>query len=41
MPCAPQGRDVVDMLHAALRKLDVHVHVDALVNDTVGTLMAR
>jgi hexokinase len=36
-----EGQDVVAMLQAALVRLDVHVHVEAVVNDTVGTLMAR
>ena len=36
-----EGQDVVTLLQDALRRRDVHVHVEAVVNDTVGTLMAR
>ena len=36
-----EGQEVVALLQDALRRLDVHVHVEAIVNDTVGTLMAH
>lgn len=35
-----EGHDVVPMLQAALKKLDVPVEVVALINDTTGTLVA-
>lgn len=35
------GRDVVKLLQSALDQKQLHVHCNALVNDTVGTLMAR
>ena len=35
------GRDVCGLLQAEIDKLDLPVRVAALVNDTVGTLMAR
>ena len=35
-----EGEDVVALLQKALKEKDVHVTVDALANDTVGTLMA-
>mmetsp|Transcript_33890 Transcript_33890/g.80738 ORF Transcript_33890/g.80738 Transcript_33890/m.80738 type:complete len:447 (-) Transcript_33890:139-1479(-) len=34
-----EGADVVALLQKALKEQDVHVIVDALANDTVGTLM--
>ncbi|KAI8809664.1 hexokinase-domain-containing protein [Cladochytrium replicatum] len=36
-----EGTDVVDLLTAAIRRKKLHIHVSALVNDTVGTLMAH
>ncbi|ORY86936.1 glucokinase, partial [Protomyces lactucae-debilis] len=38
---AAVGRDVVELLQDELNKRDIPVNVVALVNDTVGTLMAR
>ncbi|CAG8602383.1 10146_t:CDS:2 [Paraglomus occultum] len=35
------GRDVVEMLHEALERKNVPVKVVAMVNDTVGTLLAH
>lgn len=35
-----EGKDVVPMLQAALKKLNVPVNVVALINDTTGTLVA-
>ncbi|KAL1620889.1 glucokinase [Diplodia seriata] len=35
------GKDVCGLLQEQIDKLDVPVHVTALANDTVGTLMAR
>ena len=35
------GKDVVELLQTAINERNVPVHVVALVNDTVGTLMAR
>ncbi|KAH8917565.1 putative glucokinase [Atractiella rhizophila] len=36
-----EGNDVVKLLQDALDRKHIHVHCSALVNDTVGTLMAR
>jgi len=35
------GKDVVELLNEALARKNVKVHVTALVNDTVGTLMSH
>jgi len=35
------GKDVVELLNEALARKNVKVHVSALVNDTVGTLMSH
>ena len=35
------GKDVCSLLQSAIDELDLPVRVAALVNDTVGTLMAR
>ncbi|KAG0263481.1 glucokinase, partial [Linnemannia exigua] len=35
------GNDIVQLLQEALNRNDVNVHVAALVNDTVGTLLAH
>jgi hexokinase len=35
------GKDVCELLQTAIDDLDLPVRVSALVNDTVGTLMAR
>lgn len=36
-----EGKDVVDLLQVALKRVQVKVEVVALCNDTVGTLVAR
>jgi hexokinase len=35
------GHDVIELLQAACARRGLRVNLDALVNDTVGTLMAR